>query len=203
MIPEKAFQPVALKSRIILVEGPDDAGLVEAICSRQEISADVQISYYSREGTLGDFLDLLVRDAGFESVTRLGLTKDSDKTAANTIQSLRGSWERTKITLASLKRPEPQCLMFAVPNNVASGRIENLCLASPAFPPILVCAEQTYGCAVQQAPYEIDREKSIVNAYLAMMKKQGLRLGTGAQAGCWNLDSAAMKPLTEFVKAFR
>jgi len=201
MIPANAFQPVATRSRIILGEGLDDARLFEAICHRNGISAQVQISCYAEHGKLGDFLDVLVRDVGFEAVTHVGLTRDSDKGAEPALQSLRGSWERTKKTLASLKLAEPHSSFFAVPNNASMGRIENLCLDSPTFPAILVCAEQAHACALQHAGYAIDREKSIVNAYLSMMEKTGLNLGTGASAGCWKLDSPAMGALRDFILA--
>jgi len=196
---EECFRPIAKKERLILVEGRNDALLVGEMCKEERLTDSVQILCYSQVGKLGGYLDVLVRDSGFELVKRIGLTRDADVGAERAIQSLKGAWTRALAALKSIGREVPECLFFAIPDNQNLGRLENLCLLSAKFPGILECAEQMYECAKRVASHEIDREKSIVAAYLSMMERPGLQLGTGAQAGCWDLRSAAFVSLRDFV----
>jgi hypothetical protein len=192
-------QLIPEKERIILVEGKDDALLIEAICGEEGFGEPVQLIRYSQRGKLGDVLDLVVRRPEFERVTRVGLTRDSDDGPASALQSMRDAWDRAQATLELIGVGAPECLFFALPDNQSSGRLENLCLLSATFPEVLRCAEEMYECARRVSSYEIDREKGIVAAYLSMMDRPGLELGTAAKAGCWNLRSEVFTPLRDFV----
>jgi hypothetical protein len=196
---QECFRPVANKERIILVEGPDDALVVEAICKEEDLIRSLQILCYSQVGKLGAFLDLLVKNAGFEVVQRVGLTRDADQGAERARQSLMDAWKHALNVLNTISRKAPEHSIFAIPDNQNAGRLENLCLQSPAFPALLTCAQQMYDCAKAVASYQIDREKSVVAAYLSMMGQARLQLGSGAQAGCWDLRSEAFRPLRDFV----
>lgn len=192
---------MARKDVIILVEGPDDFLVVSTICEQEGLAETVQIIWYAQVGKLGDFLDSLVRDAGFDRVQRIGLTRDSDDGAERALQALRGTWARTLRTLANIERAVPQPFFFALPDNTTAGRLEDLCLRSPTFPQVLDCARQMYDCAKVVVHYELDQAKSVVAAYLAMMEGRELQLGTGALAGCWDLRSEAFMALRDFVRA--
>src|SRR5713101_2308673 len=173
MRPGDCQRATAQKQRIILVEGIDDALVVDTICEQEALRDSVQILCYSQAGTLGDFLNVLVRDSGFERVARIGLTRDADQDAAQALQSLRTAWERARTVLQSIERPEPQCDLFVVPDNHNDGRLENLCLRSATYPRVLNCAEELYACTQPVVAYPIDREKSLVAAYLSMMEGTG------------------------------
>lgn len=198
---EKRSPLISEKEKIILVEGKDDALLIEAICEQEGFGDTIQLVPYSQSGKLGMVLDVLVRGPGFERVARIGLTRDSDDGAARALQSLSDAWRRTQATLRQIGTPAPECSFFAIPDNQASGRLENLCLLAASFPDVLVCAERMYECATHASGHAIDREKGIVAAYLSMMDRPGLELGTAAKAGCWNLHSEAFTPLRSFVKS--
>lgn len=189
------------KPRIIFVEGIEDVGIFTAICREENLTDVIQLIPYAELGKLSRFLvDVFVKDPDFKIVQRVGLTKDADKNSGGADQSLRDAWRRAQVALNQTQTPIPECLRFTLPDNENNGRIENLCLQSPTFPEILECAQAMFTCASVPADYTIDREKSIAAAYLSMMRKSGLRLGTGAGARCWNLQSAAFRPLRDFIR---
>jgi hypothetical protein len=198
---QACFKPIPKLARLILVEGLDDGLLVEEMCMEEGLADQIQILCFAQSGKMRDFLDLLVRDANFGLVTHLGLTKDADNDPEAARQSLTDAWARAKRAIADIGREEPRCSVFVVPDNHQSGRLEDLCLAAPTIPKLLKCAEDMYTCAGGAASHKIDREKSIVAAYLSMMERPGLQIGTGAQAGCWNLRSDVFGPLRDFVKS--
>jgi hypothetical protein len=191
--------PRAEKARIILVEGKDDELVVRTISRQERLEDRIQVLTYAQSAKLIRFLDVLVRDSGFENVVRLGLTKDADDNVAGAIQSLQIAWQTTSQTLTQLARPVPQCDWFVVPDNENPGRLEDLCLRSVTYPHILRLARVMYWCSTALVPYKMDREKSLVACYLSMMRQNGLQLGTGAQAGCFDLNSSAFTRLREFV----
>jgi hypothetical protein len=197
---DKTSSLIPEKGRIILVEGKDDALLIGAICELEGFGDAIQLVPYRQRGKLVGVLDLLVRRPEFEQVARIGLTRDSDDGAASATQSMSDAWRRTQGTLRQIGTPAPECHFFAIPDNMSSGRLENLCLLSATFPEILVCAERMHECAREASDHDIDREKGIVAAYLSMMDRPGLELGTAAKAGCWNLRSEAFAPLRDFVR---
>jgi len=195
-------QPTATKQRLILVEGKDDLHLIQRICGQEELAGLIEIRFYGGVSKLRPFLGALIRDAGFGKVTHIGLTRDADAGAASALQSLHDAWGYASQTLTGFGRTPPEAFFFALPDDQTIGRIENLCLQAPVFPDILACAERMYECAIAAAPpYAIDREKSIIAAYLSMMRRPGLELGTGAEAGCWNLGSPVFSPLREFIRS--
>lgn len=194
-------RPTVSKERVILAEGKDDSLLMEEICKEEDLAEAIEICCYSQVGKLGAFLGLLVRGAGFGRVTHVGLTRDSDHGAARALQCLQDAWRHASQALAGLGGTPPRPFFFALPDNETTGRLENLCVQAPAFPDILTCAEKMYDCARAVAPHAIDREKSIVAAYLSMMHRPGLELGTGAAAGCWDLTSPVFSPLREFIRS--
>jgi hypothetical protein len=197
---DKTSSLIPEKDRIILVEGKDDALLIAAICEQEGFGDSVQLVPYRQLGKLVSVLDVLARRPEFEQVTRIGLTRDSDDGAASATQSMSDAWRRTQETLKQIRVAAPKCHFFAIPDNRSSGRLENLCLLSATFPGILVCAERMHECAREASDHDIDREKGIVAAYLSMMDRPGLELGTAAKAGCWNLRSEAFAPLRGFVR---
>jgi hypothetical protein len=197
---DKTSPLIPEKESIILVEGKDDALLIEAICEQEGFGDSVQLVRHSQHGKLASVLDLLVRRPEFERVMRIGLTRDSDDGVASATQSMSNAWRRARQTLKQIGTPAPECHLFAIPDNRSSGRLEDLCLLSATFPEILVCAERMHECAREVSHHDIDREKGIVAAYLSMMERPGLELGTAAKAGCWNLRSEAFAPLRSFVR---
>jgi hypothetical protein len=196
-------QPTATKQRLILVEGTDDLLLIQQMCDQEALAGLIEARSYGGVGKLRSFLDALAKGAGFGKVTHIGLTRDSDDSAASALQCLQDAWRDASQTLTSIDRAPPQAFFFALPDNQTKGRIENLCLQAAAFPEILTCAERMYDCAaaVDPQPDAIDREKSIVAAYLSMMHHPGLKLGTGAGAGCWNLNLPVFSPLRVFIRS--
>lgn len=187
------------KKRIILVEGKDDKGIIESICKEEQLDDAIQVIPYVEEGKLTQVLRLLVRDANFEQVHHIGLTKDSDRGAERARQSLESAWNHARKELKALDIPEPKCSVFAVPDNRSTGRVEDLCLQSAAFPRVLRCARLMYWCARMVSIYRMDRQKSLVAAYLSLMQKSRVPLGASAVKGYWNLRSDAFGPLREFV----
>jgi len=196
-------QPTATKQRLILVEGKDDLHLIQRICGQEDLAGLIEIRFYGGVSRLRPFLGVLIKDAGFGKVTHIGLTRDADDGAASALQSLHDAWGYASQTLTDFGRTPPEAFFFALPDDQTTGRIENLCLQAPAFPEILTCAKRMYDCAVavDPQPDAIDREKSVITAYLSMMHRPGLELGTGAAAGCWDLNSAVFSPLREFIRA--
>ncbi len=188
------------KRCIIFVEGNEDVGIFAAICREENLTDVIQLIPYAELDKLGRFLNVFVKIEDFKKVERVGLTKDADTDRVAAHQSLQGAWRRAQSALNETQTRIPECLRFTLPDNKNNGRIENLCLQSPTFPEILECAQAMFTCASVPADYTIDREKSIAAAYLSMMRKSGLRLGTGAGARCWDLQSAAFRPLRDFIR---
>ena len=187
------------KDRIIFVEGRHDKGVVESICRQEGLDDVIQVITYAQFGKLGKFFDVFIRDPNFEVVNHIGLTKDSDTGADRVLQSLRDAWNRAGVTLQKVGSRKLQCSFFAVPDNKVAGRMEHLCLRSPIFPRILKCAKLVYLCAKHVANYRMDREKSLVAAYLSLMKEPGLPLERAAEAGYWDLRSEAFRSFRKFV----
>ena len=197
---QKYFEEGTQAERLLLVEGRDDDDFCQAICVKEGLQHEIEILFYREHGELSRALDVLVRQPGFERVRAIGLTRDSDNGAEAAHQSLRSAWGKAARTLDSIGKPAPAVFFFAVPNNTTKGRIEDLCLGSAALPAVLACAEQMRDCVLRTAAYEMDREKSLVCAYLAMMERPGLRLGVGALQHYWNLDSEIIRPLRQFIR---
>ena len=193
---------VIAKELLILVEGKDDRLVLEELCKMEGCLGTVQICDYGGKDNLRSCLGDLVRDPEFETVRRIGLTRDADKSSKNANQSLQDAWGLASRILDGVGVSPPEALFFVLPGNQQTGSIEDLCLQAPNFPGVLACAHEMYRCVdTAHLPFKLDPGKAITGAYLSMMKNSGLQLGSGAGAGCWDLDSPAFAPIRQFVKA--
>ena len=191
---------IQVREQLILVEGPNDENLFLAILRQEGLDDRCQVLHYRSAGELSNVLALLVRDARFPAVRRIGLTRDSDNGAEAAIQSLSGAWKNARAEMEVLNIEMPAPFFFALPDNRTKGRIEDICLRSVSGTANLLCAQEMLECALASGIGPRDREKALVAAYLSIMESPGLPLGVGAQRGYWKLESDAFRPLREFVR---
>lgn len=186
----------------LLVEGQDDLHSIAHLMGRHGVNwDDVAATLPFIQETNGiDELLKAIPVAAKGTYTRLGIVLDADVDAA-----LRWSQLRTRLsdvgivipaapsaagTIVPGLRPETQLGIWIMPNNQASGRLEEfLEKLVPADNPCWEFAQQAthraaaHGCTVP------DVLKSTIYAWLAWQDEPGLRFGTALRARLFSHDS--------------
>lgn len=197
---------------LLLVEGMEDARFFNAVLSRWLKRTDVQIAFVGSKNNFRPFLiNLLPKARGFSRLRSLGIIRDADCSAADTLQSLRDA-----LTAARLPAPprvwetapsdQLSVTLAILPDESSPGNLEDLCLRSIRNSPESACVDEYVQCRERVGTQIANNRlaKSKVYAYLAVGRdsgvKPGLRLGEAAEAGVWNWGDPAFQRIVDFLQ---
>lgn len=196
---------VLLKPRLLLVEGQDDQRFFAALARSMAIS-NLQVVLLEGKSDYRTKVNGVVSISGFRnSVTSLGLVRDSDSNPSDTFQSMCDALEA-----AGLPRPsrpliavgsQPMVIVALLPSHSRPGELEDLCLESVAQDPATRCVQEYFGCLKAVGlPTPRKLSKAKVHAFLASREDNpGLRVGEAAEASYWPWSSPAFEDLKQFL----
>ena len=201
MAASKSFQ--ISKERLLLVEGRDDEEFLRGLCVHMDVS-NLQVHQYGGKTNLRPFLSTLPRLPNFEMLTRLGITRDADDSAADTLKSVQDALANAELPAAedpgSASHSIPHVSVMLIPPEGSDGCLETLLWETIETSPVAGCIEEFVDCA--DIPASGSRSaKARVYAYIAAQDSPGLKIGEAARAGYWDFDHAAFNPLKNFVRA--
>ena len=194
------------KPKLLLVEGIDEVRLFEALA--KNIGAeDVQIRDYQGKGNLRPFLRVLPRIPGYSELESIAVTRDADDDGDNAAQSARDAlgaagFPVPNSPLESAYDGRLSVRYLIIPHG-ETGALEDVCLASVAEDPAMVCVESYFGCIERSAldgPKEKWMSKAKVHAFLSSRENPALRLGEAAERGLWSFDAPAFDPLKSVLR---
>ncbi len=211
MPPKNPFHFNEVKNDVLLlVEGIDDARFCNAILRRLG-RTNVQIAFVGSKDNFRPFFNsLLPKSKGFSRLRRLGVIRDADRNATDTLRSLRDA-----LTAAKLPAPprawetehsdQLSVTLAILPDESSPGNLEDLCLRSIGNSPESTCVDEYVKCRENVGtPIANNRlAKSKVYAYLAVGKdgaKPGLRLGEAAEAGVWDWGAPEFRSIIDFLQ---
>ncbi|MCH7786019.1 MAG: hypothetical protein IIC22_00785 [Chloroflexi bacterium] len=193
------------KAKLLLVEGRSDEILFDVLLSKLEIEG-VQVKSVDGKDSFRSKLQAIINSPGFhDTVTSLGIVRDADDSSDNAFVSICD-------TLALLKLPtptkpmeisgsNPRVTVLIVPDGEPSGAIEDVCLASVADDPVMVCVDDYLDCVYEKvANPPNNQSKAKVQAFLASRPRPDMQLGRAASAGYWDWNHAAFEPLKQLLR---
>jgi hypothetical protein len=194
------------KSKLLVVEGPDDQYFLSALLQHLGIETDFDIRYLEGTDNFNRILRAFPGVTGFGEVASLALVRDADQDAQSAFQSICSALENARLSVP--KRPfvsvgeKPEISVFIWPDCKSSGTLETLCLSSASDDPAIICIEQYFEClARQMATLPKPIHKAHLHTFLASREKPGLRLGEAANAGYWPWEHPVFDPIIQFLRA--
>lgn len=187
---------------ILLVEGKDDQGFFLQLFDRTGVGA-IQIIRYGGTSELRDYLKTLPLLPGYERVERIGIIRDADESADNAFKSVCHALANADLPvppgLAELSTGTPMVAAMIVPPGLSTGCLETLLWQTVEATEAATCATEYVDCAGVSTSGN-KRDKARVHAYVAVQKKPGLKIGEAAKAKYWDLDHAAILPVSAFLR---
>lgn len=203
--------------KLLLVEGRDDLRFFNAM-RRYLGMNNVEIDSYNGKPNLGNELADWVRNPEFQRFSGLGIVRDADSSFNSAFDSVISSLRRAGLPipvapLAAAERDGLRVSVLILPPDGGSGELEDVCLSSVAGSPDMQCVERYFDCLGNTDPLIAPNliAKARLHAYLAAgpvrtvrnagnaRRRPGLRLGEAADAGVWDWDSPAFRPIKDFL----
>ena len=165
--------------------------------------SDIQVIQYKSKYNLRTFLRTFTALSGFASVKSLAVVADVNS-------NRNGAEDRIRDALSAVNLPSPReplkllsqdnmrVCYLVVPHEAESGMIEDVCLDSVQADPAIDCVDQYFECIKQtnvRGPREVWLAKARLHAFLASRERPDLRLGEAADAGIWDFEADAFRPL--------
>ena len=195
------------KPKLLLVEGIDEVRLFGALA--KDIGAEgVQIRAYQGKNNLRRFLGVLPQVYGYSDLESIAVARDADEDGDSAAQSVRDA-------LAAAAFPVPNSPLesaddgriavryLIIPPNGDAGALEDVCLASVAEDPAMVCVESYFDCVERSAldgPRTAWMSKAKVHAFLSSREDPALRLGEAAERGVWRFDAPSFGALKDILR---
>lgn len=195
---------------LLLVEGQDDARFFDAFLRWLNVS-NIQIASVNGKGNFASFLkNVLTTAPNYSRLQRLALVSDGDSNPTGSFRSLRSA-----LVNAGLPAPfEPfktwtagqiSASVAVLPDGLSTGNLEDLCLRSlesgSESQSAMSCVDQYLNCRGESPDLDSGAySKARLYAYLAVGSRPGLRLGEAADAGVWDWDSIALRPMADFLR---
>jgi len=191
------------KSKLLLVEGPDDHSFFDALL-RHLNRQDIEVRSYNGKDNLRPFLKGLPAFPEFVNVMLLGITRDADDYADRTFQSICDSLSNANLPVPDaplvLASGQPQVTVMIIPPGENKGMLEDLCLSVLQDDPAMPCVNQYFDCVENQmGNLPRNMAKAKVHAFLASRERPDLRLGEAALRGYLPWDSSAFEPVRQFI----
>ena len=209
MTPAGPGQVHVVSEHLLLVEGRDEYNLVTELTKHRlpESAGGVQVVEVGGRTRFDARIRAILRDAARRRVTlrAMGVVRDADTNARAAWDSVHGAL--TRVGLQAPRRHGdfsdgyPGVGIFIVPDGLAQGALETLCVQSLAETPGRDCVERFLACLQAEGALESrNRDKSFAHAWLASRRDPVARVGEGAQQGAWNFDHRAFAPLVQFIE---
>ena len=190
-----------LHSRLLVVEGEDDAGFFRAFVKHLNFT-DVQVLPIGGKTKTRKNLKALILSPGFSDVLKLVVVRDADDNPKGAFQSVQDSLRASGLPVPlrpfELSGGKPQVMVMILPEKGTPGALEDLCLRSLEKDAILYCVQQHFNCLkAQSVPLPKNIPKAMVQVFLGSKEESGMTLGVAAQAGYWPMDSDAFAEIRE------
>jgi len=192
------------QSNVLVVEGREEELFFGAFIGHLGLW-NIQISPIGGKEQLRRNLKALVLSPGFSEVTFLSVVRDANADWDSAFQSVRDALQA--VNLPAPEHPlmpvghSPQVAVMILPEEGATGMLEDLCLKAVVQNPAMLCVEQYFQCLQRKdLPLPRNMSKAKVQVFLASRPKAGLRLGEGAQAGYWPWQDEAFEQVKEFLQ---
>lgn len=191
-------------SHLLLVEGKDEVLLVRALLRHRELGEDPQIMDVGGAKNFRTRIKAIPKTPGYFKVKSIGIMRDAEDSKEATFQSIRDA-----LNAAGIPAPQqcnqsvmgpPAVFILIIPPDEEAGMLETLCMKSVATDPATPCVDQLFQCVSGQGltlPKNIHKART--HAFLATRKEPDKRLGEGAEAGYWDLDSEVFSPIRDFI----
>lgn len=194
------------KSKILIVEGVDEANFFKAYLEKHLSISDIQILPIGGKILLPDYLDVLIIDPNFISkVYVLAIIRDADNNATSAFQSVCGALKKAKLPIPNAPLQavgkNPIVNVMIIPPCSSSGKLEDLCLQSISSDPALPCLDSYFSCLLTLPNYSMSKNmsKAKVHAFLSSRIEPDKRLGEAALASYWPFDNVVFDPLKSFI----
>ena len=195
----------------LLVEGPDDQRLFQALARKSGIQ-DIQVRSYNGKNNVRPFLNTFKSLDAFDSIRSLAIVADADNDK-NRVE------DRIRDALSAVGLPSPPTPLtgakdkdnalgltsfyLVVPHAKENGMLEDVCLLSVSDDPVIACVDAYFQCVKEadaENPKEAHVAKARLHAFLASRQQPGLRLGEAAERGIWNFEAKDFEPLKSLLK---
>jgi hypothetical protein len=202
------------KPKLLLGEGKEEVDFFNALLMHLGI-IDVQVDQYGGKTNIAAGLKGIKDRSGFSQVVALGVTRDADyadnpaddaMVAQRAFQSVCGALTHAGLAMPNApmsKTPgTPEISVYILPDNLAPGMLEDVCVASMTTVDA-DCINEYFDCvALRTGRAQLRRNlsKSRVHAWLATQTEPDKRLGIAAQAGYLDWNNQAFDLLKQFLQ---
>ncbi len=201
---------------LLLVEGNDEKWfciqLLQYIGLNQTAdNLDIQVIDIGGNQNFGASLNLITKSPYFDEVSSIGFIRDAEQNPAES--SYASTCSSIKKYISDFPIPEIgqvktenglTCGIFIMPDNKASGMLENLCLESVKTKPVY---DEAKGYVVKAESFmgESDRKKynkpkAFVQTYLAGQPVLVNTLANAAKKGLWDFSNPVFNSIADFIK---
>ena len=193
------------ESKLLLVEGRSDEILFDVLLSELKIEG-VQVKRLDSKDSFRSKLQAIINSPGFrDTVASLGIVRDADDSSDNAFMSICDTLAFLGLPVPSMPLeisvPNPKVAVLIVPHGEPSGAIEDVCLASVADDPVMVCVNDYLDCVYEKvATPPNNQSKAKVQAFLASRPRPDMQLGRAASAGYWGWEHPAFEPLKQLLR---
>ena len=203
--------------KLLLVEGNDDLRFFNAMCRHFGING-IAISSYNGKSNLLTDLPARAINPDFHLLSGVGIVRDADNNSGSAFASVVSTLRKAELPipaapLAPAERDGLRVSVLILPPDGGRGELEDVCLSSIAGSPDMQCVDRYFDCLGNTTPMIAPNRvaKARLHAYLAAgparaagraanaRRRPGLRLGEAADAGVWNWDSPAFRPIKDFL----
>ena len=201
--------------KLLIVEGKDEENFFAAALTAHLGLADVQVLSIGGKTLLTRNLNALTNDPAFSMVQSLAIVRDADLTpagsavsaAASAFESIRYSLTAPGVQLACpaghalFSAGPPRVGVFIMPDGIADGMLETLCVSAASSLPEYACVTSFFACCQGHGAIPNNIHKARAHAFLASRVESDRRVGEAALAGYWPFAEPAFHPLWTFLQA--
>jgi hypothetical protein len=211
------------KSKVLLVEGPDDRRFFSGLLGILKIRSDFDIVEYEGESKLRRKLESMVVESGFRhNVVSLGITRDADERGVSVkLQSIHTALHKVGLSESKTSivptRPNLRIAAHIICDSTQKGRLEEMILEAVAKDWRTACVDDYWNCLNKQCPdndvLPKDENKSQLAVFLAGQERSEkavrsdfwedggdtMRLDFAAQGRYLNLDHPVYAGVKEFL----
>lgn len=193
-------------SKVLLVEGRTPFEFFKALLHHIGLLDEIEIRNFGGVTDFSLYLETLIVTPGFINVISLGIVRDAEDDANSAFTSICNSLKRAGLDVPTvplvLTDGKPRVSVLILPDCVAPGMLETLCMQAASSDAAIPCITQYFECLEQQkiVPPQ-PTAKAQVQAFLASRQDPGLLLGQAAHAGFLPWDDTAFDQLKHFLRA--
>lgn len=165
-----------IQPKLLVVEGKDEQAFFTQLLLELELT-NIQIHAAGGKTRFRDRLEALVKGPGHETLTSLGVVRDADTNPVSAFDSICGTLRELDLAVPATPLQTvgeaPRVTVMILPNAESEGMLEDLCLASMADDPAMICIEAYFDCLKKQiAPENFPRNpaKARLRAFLSAME---------------------------------